>query len=71
MRMALLVTLLASAFVAAGYFGVAQQIANGFMVLTALFGGLVLLGAVAGGIRVSGRRRATPQIAPRVRRHTA
>jgi ethanolamine transporter EutH len=70
MRMALLVTLMAALVVAAGYFGWAEQIANGFKVLTFLFGGMVLIGLAAGGIRVSGRR-SVPQIAPRVRRTAA
>lgn len=67
MRMALLVTLMAALVVAAGYFGWAEQIANGFKVLTFLFGGMVLIGLAAGGISISGRR-SVPQIAPRVRR---
>lgn len=70
MRTALLVTLMAALVVAAGYFGWAEQIANGFKVLTFLFGGMILLGFAAGGIRVSGRR-SMPQIAPRVRRTSA
>ena len=70
MRMALLVTFVAALVVAAGYFGWAEQIANGFKVLTFLFGGMVLIGLAAGGIRVSGRR-SVPQIAPRVRRTAA
>jgi len=70
MRMALLVTLMAALVVAAGCFGWAEQIADGFKVLTFLFGGMILIGLAAGGIRVSGRR-SVPQIAPRVRRTTA
>ncbi len=71
MRMALLVTLMVSAVVTAGYLGMAEQIADGFKVLAFLFGGLILLGVAAGGIRVSGPRPASPRLAPRVRRHTA
>jgi ethanolamine transporter EutH len=67
MRMALLVTFVAALVVASGYFGWAEQIANGFKVLTFLFGGMILLGLAAGGIRVSGRR-SVPHIASRVRR---
>ncbi len=70
MRMALLVTLMAALVVAAGYLGWAEQIADGFKVLTFLFGGIILIGLAAGGIRVSGRR-SVPHIVPRVRRTTA
>ncbi|WP_291209187.1 hypothetical protein [Hyphomonas sp.] len=68
--MALLVTLMVALGGAAGYLGWADQIADGFKVLTFLFGGMILIGLAAGGIRVSGRR-SLPHIAPRVRRTAA
>lgn len=70
MRLALLLVVFASLVVAAGYFGMAHEIAEGFKVLTFAFGAIIILGSIAGGVRVSGRRP-TPNLAPRVRRHTA
>jgi hypothetical protein len=70
MKLALLVAACVTLVGAAGYFGMAPQIAEGFKVLTFAFGAIVILGSIAGGVRVSGRRRA-PQLVPRVRRHSA
>lgn len=70
MKLAVLVLAFASLVAAAGYFGLAPQIAEGFKVLTFAFGAIIILGSVAGGVRISGRRR-TPHLTPRVRRHTA
>lgn len=70
MRLALLIVAFATLVAAAGYFGMASQIAEGFKVLTFAFGAIIILGSIAGGIRVSGPRRA-PNLIPRVRRHTA
>lgn len=57
--------------VAAGYFGLAGYIANGFMVLTVLFAALAVLGSIVGGVRVSAPRRTTPRLMGRVRRSAA
>lgn len=70
MKLALLVVAFASLVVAAGYYGFAPQIAEGFKILTFAFGAIVILGSIAGGVRVSGPRR-VPQLTPRVRRQTA
>jgi len=70
MRLVLLIAAFASLVVAAGYLGMAAQIAEGFKVLTFTFGAIIILGSIAGGVRVSGPRR-VPQLTPRVRRHTA
>ena len=71
MKFAFVVFALAASAVAAGYYGFAQQMAEGFMVLAILFTGLFVLSSVAGGVRVSGPRPATPRLVPKVRRHTA
>lgn len=55
---------------AAGFYGAAPQIADGFKGLALVFGAVSILNAITGGIRVSGRRRA-PGLLPRVRRHAA
>ena len=68
MRMVMIGLLLAAGVLAAGYFGLAEQIASGFKVLTLLFGGMILLGIAAGGVRVSGRRPASPRLISRIRR---
>jgi hypothetical protein len=70
MKLVLLMAVFGALVAAAGYYGMAPQIAEGFRLLTLVFGALVILGSIAGGIRVSGRRRA-PNLAPRVRRHAA
>jgi hypothetical protein len=70
MKLVLLMAVSGALVAAAGYYGMAPQIAEGFRLLTLVFGALVILGSIAGGIRVSGRRRA-PNLAPRVRRHAA
>lgn len=70
MKLVLLMSAFAALVAAAGYYGMAPQIAEGFKLLTLVFGALMILGSIAGGIRVSGRRRA-PNLAPRVRRHAA
>jgi hypothetical protein len=70
MRLVLLMAVFVALAAAAGYYGMAPQIAEGFRLLTLMFGALIILGSIAGGIRVSGRRRA-PNLAPRVRRHVA
>lgn len=70
MKLVLLVAAFASLVAAAGYFGMAAQIAEGFRFLTLVFAGVFLLGSLVGGVRVSRPRRA-PHLAPRVRRHAA
>jgi hypothetical protein len=70
MKLVLLVAAFVALAAAAGYYGMAPQIAEGFKVLTLLFGAVIILGSIAGGIRVSGPRRA-PNLIPRVRRHSA
>ena len=70
MRLVLLMAVFVALAAAAGYYGMAPQIAEGFRLLTLMFGALIILGSIAGGIRVSGRRRG-PNLAPRVRRHVA
>lgn len=70
MKLVLLMAVFGALVAAAGYYGMAPQIAEGFRLLTLVFGALVIFGSIAGGIRVSGRRRA-PNLAPRVRRHAA
>lgn len=68
--MVLLVAAFVALVAAAGYYGMAPQIAGAFKLLTLVFGAVIILGSVAGGIRVSGPRRA-PNLIPRVRRHSA
>ncbi len=70
MKLVLLVAAFVALVAAAGYYGMAPQIAEGFKLLTLVFGAVFILGSIAGGIRVSGPRRA-PNLIPRVRRHTA
>lgn len=70
MKLALLVAAFVALVAAAGYYGMAPQIAEGFKLLTLVFGAVFILGSIAGGIRVSGPRRA-PNLLPRLRRHTA
>lgn len=70
MKLVLLMAVSGALAAAAGYYGMAPQIAEGFRLLTLVFGALIIPGSLAGGIRVSGRRRA-PNLAPRVRRHAA
>lgn len=68
MRMVLIGLVLAAAVAAAGYFGLAEQLASGFKVLTLFFGAAILLGMAAGGVRVSARRPASPRLISRIRR---
>jgi len=70
MKLVLLMAVSVALAAAAGFYGMAPQIAGGFRLLTLVLGALMILGSIAGGIRVSGRRRA-PHLAPRVRRHAA
>ena len=70
MKLVLLVAAFVALVAAAGYYGMAPQIAEGFKLLTLVFGAVFILGSIAGGIRFSGPRRA-PNLMPRVRRHSA
>lgn len=70
MKLVLLIGILAALVVSAGYLGLAQQMADGFMLIFSGLAALFILGGVAGGIRLSGARR-LPSLAPRVRRRAA
>lgn len=71
MRVLVISLILIAAAMTAGYFGYAEQMASGFAVLTAVFGALAILGSLMGGVRVSGRRPASPRLVPKVRRSVA
>lgn len=70
MKLVLLAGALAAMAVLAGYLGLAQQIADGFRLVFLVVSALFILGALAGGIRISGARR-LPNLAARVRRRAA
>ena len=71
MRVLVTGLVLVAAVMAAGYFGYAEQMANGFALLTLLFGALASLGSLLGGVRVSSPRPASPRLMPKVRRSVA
>lgn len=71
MKMVLLAAFVAALVAGAGYYGVAHQIAQGFMVLSVIFAAMIILGSVSGGVRISGPRPVSPHLQPRVRRGTA
>ncbi|MFN4025104.1 MAG: hypothetical protein ACK4MQ_09735 [Hyphomonas sp.] len=71
MRVLVISLILIAAVLTAGYLGYAEQIASGFAVLTVTFGALAILGSLMGGVRVSGRRRPSLRLVPKVRRSAA
>lgn len=59
--------LMAAAALAAGYFGYAGVIAEGFMVLSILSIGGIVIGALSGGVRVSDARPDRRRLPARIR----
>lgn len=71
MRLIVMGLVFVSAVSIAGYYGVADEIAAAFKVIALAALGLVGVGMLFGGIRVSGRRPELRELPPKVRRAAA